>query len=187
MVKYMKYTAVVMAIITVAALNLSTSCAPAPVASTDIADVARYRTTLPSVEETFASAESEDALKELTWKQLTDVDFRDVYVEELDAYYWKPTFGESVKALEGQEVYITGYIIPVDYDEDFYVVSRYPFANCFFCGGAGPESVVDLRFKSKTRKYETDERLTFKGTFKLNADDVYQMNYILDGCTEYRP
>ena len=73
----------------------------------------------------------------------------------------------------------------MDYDENFYVLSRYPFANCFFCGGAGPESVVDLRFKDENRMYETDERLTFRGKLALNADDVYQMNYILEGAEEY--
>lgn len=204
--KFMKYIAAAMAIVTIAALNLSTSCVSPSIASTDIARVAQYRQTIPSVQQVFNQPYASEALAssnagvdadiaealpadadELTWRTLTDVEFKDVYVEELDAYYWKPTFGESVKQLEGKEVYITGYIIPVDYDEDFYVLSRYPFANCFFCGGAGPESVVDLRFKSKTRKYETDERLTFKGTFALNADDVYQMNYILEGAVEYTP
>lgn len=129
--------------------------------------------------------ENADDLMELSWKALTDVEFKDVYVEELDAYYWKPTFGQSVLDIEGKEVFITGYIIPVDYDENFYVLSRYPFANCFFCGGAGPESVVDLRFKSENRIYKTDERLTFRGTLSLNADDVYQMNYILIEAEEY--
>lgn len=132
--------------------------------------------------------ESDAAFSELTWRMLEDVEFKDVYVEELDAYYWKPTFGSGVQGLEGKEVYITGYMIPVDLDEDFYVLSRYPFANCFFCGGAGPESVVDLRFVGKSpRVYQTDERLTFAGKFRLNADDVYQMNYILDGAKEHQP
>ena len=90
-----------------------------------------------AAEDLSVSIQNADGLEELTWKQLTDVEFKDVYVEELDAYYWKPTFGANVKALAGREVYITGYIIPVDYDENFYVLSRYPFANCFFCGGAG--------------------------------------------------
>jgi hypothetical protein len=121
---------------------------------------------------------------ELTWKILADVQFKDVYLADLDAYYWKPTFGASVKALEGKDVFITGYLIPVDADENFYVLSRYPFANCFFCGGAGPESVIDLRFKGDHRVYKTDERLTFKGKFKLNSTDIYQMNYILDGAVE---
>jgi hypothetical protein len=124
---------------------------------------------------------------ELTWKTLTDVQFKDIYVKELDAYYWKPTFGASILALEGKEVFITGYIIPVDYDANFYVVSRYPYANCFFCGGGGPESVVDLRFPGKHPAYKTDERKTFKGKLKLNGTDVYQMNYILEGATEFKP
>jgi len=116
---------------------------------------------------------------ELTWKALTDVEFNDVFIEELDTYYWKPTFGETIRAMEGKEVFITGYMLPVDIDEDYYVLSRYAFANCFFCGGAGPESIIDLRFKKSNRKYKTDERLTFKGVLKLNATDIYSMNYIL--------
>jgi hypothetical protein len=124
---------------------------------------------------------------ELTWKMLTDVQYKDIYVDELDAYYWKPTFGASVKAMEGKDVFITGYMIPVDYDENFYVISRYPYANCFFCGGGGPESVVDLRLSGKHRIYKTDERLTFRGKLKLNADNIYEMNYILLGAVEHTP
>ena len=133
-------------------------------------------------------ATSDEDLSELTWQALSDVEFKDVYLEELDAYYWMPTFGPQVMAAEGKEFFITGYMIPVDVDEDFYVLSRYPFANCFFCGGAGPESVIDLRFPGKSeRAYQTDDRLSFRGTLRLNADDVYQMNYILEGADEYTP
>ncbi len=133
-------------------------------------------------------ATSDEDLSELTWQALSDVEFKDVYLEELDAYYWMPTFGPQVMAAEGKEFFITGYMIPVDVDEDFYVLSRYPFANCFFCGGAGPESVIDLRFPGKSeRAYQTDDRLSFRGTLRLNADDVYQMNYILEGAVEYTP
>jgi hypothetical protein len=128
-----------------------------------------------------------EGIVELTWQTLTDVTFKEMYVQDIDSYYWKPTFGPSVKAMEGKEVFITGYVIPVDYDENFYVVSRYPYANCYFCGGGGPESVVDLRFGGKNRTYKTDERLTFRGKLKLNATDIYQMNYILEGATEYKP
>ncbi len=130
---------------------------------------------------------SDDVPNELTWKTLSDVTFKQIYMQELDSYFWKPSFGPGVKAYEGKEVYITGYVIPVDYDDNFYVVSRYPYANCYFCGGGGPESVVDLRFVGNHRKYKTDERLTFKGKLRLNADDIYQMNYILDGAMEYVP
>lgn len=145
--------------------------------------------TAPEVPEAPAVvATADEDLSELTWQALSDVEFTDVYLEELDAYYWMPAFGPQVMAAEGKEFFITGYMIPVDVDEDFYVLSRYPFANCFFCGGAGPESVIDLRFPDKSeRAYQTDDRLSFRGTLRLNADDVYQMNYILEGAVEYTP
>ena len=52
-------------------------------------------------------------LEELTWQALSDVEFTDVYLEELDAYYWMPAFGPAVLASEGKDFYITGYMIPV--------------------------------------------------------------------------
>ncbi len=178
--KKRNYILWILVIVVVSSMNLSSVCKhPLPTnLDTDILVNAGEI-------ETFSAGFDEVAgASELTWRTLSDVEFKDVYIEELDAYYWKPTFGESVLSLEGKSVFITGYVIPVDYDEDFYVLSRYPYANCFFCGGAGPESVVDLRFKSKSRKYKTDERLTFEGKFTLNEDDVYQMNYILVDAQE---
>jgi len=183
-----------LAIAAVAALDLSSYCHPdetapdmpliakaraAEATASPLADADEHET--PSTEPTPLVD-----YRELTWAELADVDFKDVYLEELDSYYWKPEFGPQVRAAEGKNVYITGYVIPVDLDEDFYVLSRYPFANCFFCGGAGPESVVDLRFEdSSHRTYQTDERLTFHGNLRLNADDVYQMNYILEDAEEH--
>lgn len=187
MAKWMKYVSVLMIIVAVASLNLSSTCKPKVMNNNMLIDLSLNHPAVPSVEAVFSEDEDSPVISELTWTLLTDCEFRDVYVEELDAYYWKPTFGASVLEKEGQDVFITGYMIPVDYDEDFYVLSRYPFANCFFCGGAGPESVIDLRFAAKTRKYETDERLTFRGKLALNANDVYQMNYILEGAREYKP
>ena len=42
---------------------------------------------------------ADEAMEELTWQTLSDVEFTDVYLEELDAYYWMPKFGESVARL----------------------------------------------------------------------------------------
>ena len=41
--------------------------------------------------------------------------------------------------------------------------------------------------RNAPREYATDERLTFAGKLKLNADDIYQMNYIIKGAREYTP
>lgn len=180
-------------ILGVAAMDLSSYCHPDPT-SPDLVLIGTAKSAgqgtgfslnTPAVTSSSVSFSATD-FRELTWAELADVDFKDVYLEELDSYYWKPEFGPQVLAAESENVYITGYVIPVDLDEDFYVLSRYPFANCFFCGGAGPESVVDLRFlESDHRAYQTDDRLTFHGNLRLNADDVYQMNYILEGAEEH--
>ncbi|MFN3489957.1 MAG: DUF3299 domain-containing protein, partial [Emticicia sp.] len=44
---------------------------------------------------------------------------------------------------------------------------------------AGPESVVQIKFKKSTKRFNTDDRVTVKGTLKLNADDINELNYIL--------
>ena len=44
---------------------------------------------------------SDGAIVELTWQTLTDVTFKEMYVQDIDSYYWKPTFGASVKSMEG--------------------------------------------------------------------------------------
>lgn len=118
----------------------------------------------------------------LTWETLRDVTFKKKWYAEEQVYMLYPTFGPSVQKLSGKEVVITGYVLPVDLDANLYVLSAFPYSACFFCGGAGPESVMTLDFKKSTRKFKTDERLTFKGKLKLNADDIYQMNYILEAA-----
>lgn len=176
-----------MILVSIVSLDWSSMCHPSPEGEA-MKDKMRIVASSQPYHVTPNKVATESALgfEELTWEDLTDVEFKDVYVEELDAYYWKPIFGPSVENLEGKKFHITGYVIPVDIDEDFYVLSRYPFANCFFCGGAGPETVVDLQFTGDSpREYATDERLTFAGELKLNSDDVYLMNYIIVGAHEY--
>ena len=176
-----------MILVSIVSLDWSSMCHPSPEGEAMKNQMRIVASSKPSYETpNEVATESALGFEELTWEDLTDVEFKDVYVEELDAYYWKPIFGPSVENLEGKKFHITGYVIPVDIDEDFYVLSRYPFANCFFCGGAGPETVVDLQFTGDSpREYATDERLTFAGELKLNSDDVYLMNYIIVGAHEY--
>lgn len=115
----------------------------------------------------------------VSWKTLSDVKFNKKWDEQEGMYILYPEFGASVKNLEGKEIQISGYVIPVDYNENFYVLSAFPYSSCFFCGGAGPESVISLKFKSKGERFKTDTRLTVKGILELNSTDIYEMNYIL--------
>ena len=122
---------------------------------------------------------------EITWKTLEDVEFTDTYLEELDAYYYYPYFGPNVSALEGQEVILRGFVLAIDPVERYYILSKGPYASCFFCGGAGPETIVELELKSDKDYFLMDELVTMKGILKLNADDIYKCNYILEKAEVY--
>ena len=121
-----------------------------------------------------------DAQKMITWDQLTDVRFSKQYSAELGIELLEANFGPSVRALDGQEIIIKGYIIPLDPLGTQYVISRNPMASCFFCGGSGPETVAELRLHPKSfRRYATDELLSFKGVLNLNEKNSNSLNYVI--------
>ncbi|TXB62791.1 DUF3299 domain-containing protein [Phaeodactylibacter luteus] len=119
----------------------------------------------------------------INWKTLADVTFEEEYSEEVQAYVPYPDFGASVQALSGQEVIIEGYVIPLEEtgDETILVLSAQPYKACFFCGGAGPETVMDIKLKpGEPKRYTTDDRVAFRGRLRLNDSDLYYLNYILE-------
>lgn len=116
----------------------------------------------------------------ITWELLKDVEFDEIWSEEFQAYYMVPKFSKSVKEIDGKEVQIRGFIIPVDIVQDYYVLSANPYSSCFFCGQAGPESVMEIQMIKKYEGLRMDQVITFQGTLRLNIDDIYQLNYILE-------
>jgi hypothetical protein len=117
----------------------------------------------------------------LSWDDLYDVTF-----ETMPGDTWAcPTFGSYLKTLDGQEVYLTGYVLPTEIDENQYYLSANTFASCFFCGQAGPESVMELELRTANRNYRTDEWLRFKGILRLNDWDRERLYYILEEAEEY--
>ncbi len=130
------------------------------------------------------NAQSEGTV--ITWKTLTDVKFTEKYVEKYQDWFLFPNFGPTVKSLDGQKVAIKGYVIPIDLEEGLYALSAFPFAACFFCGAAGPESVMTLNIKQAKRKYNTDDVVTFKGVMRLNDSNIEDFNYILDNAEEVK-
>ena len=122
------------------------------------------------------------AQKEIDWNVLADVQFTDLYIEEVDEYFLYPHFGPSVRELAGQDVMIRGFVLAIDPTENYYILSKGPFSSCFFCGVGGPETIVELEMKSSKDVFIMDEVATIKGILKLNADDIYQCNYILQNA-----
>lgn len=126
---------------------------------------------------TLFSFKAEDPQK-ITWEILKDVTFKKKWYEKESIFMLFPTFGPQVKKVENKVVFIKGYMVPIDPESNQYVLSAYPYSMCFFCGGAGPETVMGLKLK-KNRKFKTDEIHTFKGKLELNATDMYELNYNL--------
>lgn len=118
--------------------------------------------------------------QKITWATLRDVKFTKKFNKEYELDFLYPTFGASLQKLEGKFVEIKGYVIPVN--QTLYVLSAKPMAACFFCGGSGPESILQLNFTTKNR-FKTDQIITVKGKFRLNPDNVDDLNYILDDAS----
>lgn len=99
-------------------------------------------------------------------------------------YYLVPFLDTRIKAYEGKVVSLKGYYLPMDLaDERTIILSKNPYSMCFFCGGAGPESVAEIIFSSKRPKLKPDQIITVTGKLKLNARDVEHMNFILEDAT----
>ena len=125
----------------------------------------------------------DDALL-IDWKVLAKVEFKDKYYEEFEAWYLYPEFPESLKKLDQKQIIIKGYIIPLDVEAGIYALSAYPFSSCFFCGGAGPESVMSLKFAEDPPRFETDDVVQLTGILELNSSNVDDFNYILNEASE---
>lgn len=123
---------------------------------------------------------------EIDWETLSDVEFTDTYMEEVDEYFLYPYFGPNVRSLEGQQVIIRGFVLAIDPADGYYILSKSPYASCFFCGSGGPETVIELNMKSEKDYFMMDEVVTMKGILKLNSDDIYQCNYILKQAEVHR-
>lgn len=121
----------------------------------------------------------------LTWDALEDVTYRKKWNKEMQMNEMYPVFGEKVKKLQGKDLYITGFIIPLNLLHGSYAISENPFASCFFCGRSGPESVIALKFKNEPMPYEIDEHLTMRGTMALNDTSVNDFIYMFKDAEEY--
>jgi hypothetical protein len=119
-------------------------------------------------------------LKDNTWKTLSKITFKKEFDEVLGLKIDVPVFGKEVKALEGKEVTVKGYIIPTDgyKSQTEFVFSAFPYNMCFFCGGAGPETVMEITSKQPIQY--TSEPVYLKGILRLNGADVNRLIYALD-------
>lgn len=115
------------------------------------------------------------------WATFAKTKFDAKYNEKAAEYFLFPTFPADLKNLVGKEFSLEGYYLPIDVDGDAYIIlSKFPYSQCFFCGGAGPESIAEVFFKVKHDKFEPDQFIRIKGKLKLNDADLEHGNFIIE-------
>jgi hypothetical protein len=121
----------------------------------------------------------QDSVGEEGWDTLARVPFHSKFFKEHNEYFLVPTFDAAIRSREGKEIILKGHYMPFDLPEKSVILSKYPYAACFFCGGAGPESVAEVVFLNKPPRFRADQIITVKGKLKLNDKDVSHLNFIL--------
>jgi len=113
------------------------------------------------------------------WKTLEKLTLKQGYDEFLGEAIEIPEFSEELLAFDSSEVTIEGYVIPLEASgkQDYFVLSRFPYNNCFFCGNAGAETVIEVY---ADESFEVrDSKVKVSGTLKLNSEDPMHLYFII--------
>lgn len=115
----------------------------------------------------------------LNWKLLGMIKF----IKKADKDYGEimyPQVSPLLKQKATKRIAISGFIIPID--NSSFALSKNVFASCFFCGQAGPETIMGIKFKGATPKLKTDQYVTLVGTFRINENDVEDWIYHIENA-----
>ena len=120
------------------------------------------------------------------WDTLQKLELQQSYDEFIGESTEVPVFSDELKAWNGKRVTIEGYVIPLQtaVEQEYFVLSRFPYNNCFFCGNAGPETVAEV-YADETITFQ-DARVQVTGVLRLNADDPLHLFFIFENAEVVR-
>jgi hypothetical protein len=112
------------------------------------------------------------------WQILAEVGFQ-THKDANGNIIETPVFSKNLKSYNGKKIKLKGFIIPINEvgDQDKFMLSSFPFNVCYFCGAAGPETVIEvdsqegIRFNSKA--------IWVEGYLFLNDADPDHHMYVL--------
>jgi len=132
----------------------------------------------------FLSSYCTSTYAQSTWATLSMVTFEKKYDENMGFEVEVPTVNPIVKALDGKEIEVDGYIIPLEgkVKQSHFMLSSLPVNMCFFCGKAGPETAMQVFMdQSKTVSF-SDEKIKVKGILRINESDSNGLLYTLENA-----
>ncbi len=120
------------------------------------------------------------------WQVMSQVSYQKIKDESLGFELDYPLFSKELQSYEGKQITIRGYIIPTDgyKSQKEFVFSAFPYKSCFFCGGAGPETVIEV-FSTNGINF-TSEKIEIKGILKLNRTDLNRLMFQLLNAVEIK-
>ncbi|MFY7728758.1 MAG: hypothetical protein ACOVRN_04515, partial [Flavobacterium sp.] len=93
----------------------------------------------------------------LNWKLLGQIKYIKKPSKDYPEGVMYPIINTQLKAKQGKQVVMTGFVVPID--NKSYALSKNVFASCFFCGKAGPETIMGIKMKEPMR-FKTDQYVT---------------------------
>jgi len=135
----------------------------------------------PSIKNTNrAAAENTVVADTLSWKLLGQIKYVKKPSPDYPEGVMFPIINPTLKAKNKKTIVMSGFIIPIDNKN--YALSKNVFASCFFCGQAGPETIMGIKFKNPNIKLKTDQYVTLTGTFRYNDNDVDDWIYHVENA-----
>jgi hypothetical protein len=123
---------------------------------------------------------------EMNWEQFANVTFIDSWSEKYKMKTQKPVFDVALKKYNGKQISIAGFLIPITTYGNEYVLSANPYSGCYFCGNAGIESIIGLKFAGKDIQFKTDRFSTIEGKLELRETSDNEFIYFLHNSKEVK-
>jgi hypothetical protein len=121
--------------------------------------------------------------KKITWRNVVDIYAKEFRLTEKNS---TSTINKQTMSLDdviNKKVTITGYFLDLDPNGEWFILSKNPFATCFFCGKAGPETILELvGFKNK-KKFKSDDMVEVTGIFNTIYDLEGKISFVLEKST----
>ncbi|MDG1528787.1 MAG: hypothetical protein P8I51_04000 [Polaribacter sp.] len=119
--------------------------------------------------------------KKITWKDVVEIYAKEFRLKEKNPTSTLNTKTMSLKDVENKKVKIRGYFLDIDPDGNWYVLSKNPFATCFFCGKSGPETILELiSYKNVKKKFKSDDLVEVTGFFNIVYDPEDKMSFVIE-------
>lgn len=119
------------------------------------------------------------------WTTLGMVTFESIYDPEFMIEIKKPKISSTVEKLDGKQIEVEGYIIPLSgqITQSHFMLSKFPQSTCFFCGKAGPETAMQVFMKDNKKVKISERKVRIKGNLLINPKDASSLLYTLEDAT----